>query len=726
MILVNVPLDKERAMSKTNLTPTQVVEKIAEHLMEKNPPTRPHLQPYIKIPGIGFSAAQSFIHIDLSKLYPDAKAGNTVFIACKMRLPEDSDMSILINGDVKLWYNGEVVFASNGEKATAENGYSVKRMDAVKRVTGVDECWCSDIAGKEGNDNDIVIEATFNENGCEFDFNISHPRNQTVWATDYLIWTREESPIPELEKEEGFGISPLYADEEEGEKTFFENRTYAFPKVESEGCDFDLNTLYSYGKTAYAYTEAKKDGEINITAKGKVLVTVNKSPVAKLSGDSAKVALKAGDTVLIKCLKDGADWGFSVDNKAALALSFVRMTEKRDLNFIFCGPFEKDTLNIKLAPEYQKNFSTPFKNERGEWAYWRFYPAETYMRAYLNSSFYGQWYYPPMLSLLGMYQAGNLLNRGDFDDFFYEGALQMAEFADYIRMDEEKNISAAFMAYSTHAYYLDHIGTMGVNFAEAYKKSGDPIFVPLLERLKKGIDKVVPRFPDGTFCRTASNTMWADDVYMGCPFVVRLAGYTGDSHYYDEVVRQLMDSKKRLYMEDKNIFSHIFFLKEETPNRIPWGRGNGWVAVALTEVLMHLPEDHPGRENVMKLYKDFMDGVCALQDETGMWHQLLNRPDTYLETSCTAMFMLSLFRGIRTGWLDKSYEKAALLAWEGLKSHSLDIDGTVYGVCMGSSCSMEAKYYENIATIADDDHGTSVVLMAIVELALWEKWNEEN
>ena len=725
MILKNVALNKERAMSKTNLSAKEIVAKIATHIAEKNPATRPHFQPYIKLPGIGFSAPQSFIHIDLTKLYPEAKPGNTVFVACKIHVPEDSEISVLINGDVKLWYHEKCVFTSKGESAEAENGYSVKRIDAVKLVTGVDEAWCSNIKAKEGNDNDLIIEVVCGENDFAFDFNLSHPNNLTVWATDYLIWVREESPIPALAGEEGMAVSPLYQSEEEGEKSFFSHREYAFPKVEEEGSDFDLNRLYQYGKTAYAYTQIVSDGEIVIHAKGSAQILKNGCVEAEIIDESYRLRCRKGDEVMIKCLESDGKWGFSIDGKENTGLPFVQKSPERDLHFLFCGPFDKASLHIKLAPEYQKNFSTPFKNEKGEWVYWRFFTEETYLRAYLNSSFYGQWYYPPMLSLLGMYQVGDILDNAEFDRFFYEGAQQMAEFADYICMDAKKYVSAAFMPHSTRLYYLDHIGTMGVNFAEAYKKSRDPLFIPLLERLRGGIDHVVPRFPDGTFCRMEANTMWADDVYMGCPFVVRLADYTGNSFYYDEAIRQLMGSAERLYMEDQKIFSHIYFIKEATANRIPWGRGNGWIAVAMTEILMHLPEDYPGREKVLTLYQEFMQGICDIQHESGMWHQILNRPDTYLETSCTAMFMLSLLRGVRYGWLEKKYEEVALKAWNSLKENSLDIDGTVYGVCMGSSCSMEAKYYENIPTIADDDHGTSVVLMAIVELVLWEKWKEE-
>ena len=721
MSIKNAVLFKENSMSETNLSPKEIVGRVAKHIMEKNPPVKPHFQPYIKQKGIRFSAPQSFIHVDLSKLYPEAKPGNTVFVGTKIRVPENQNIAVLINGNVKSWLNGKCMFSSFTGEAKAENGYEVKRIDAVKQVTTVDTAWYCEVETIAGASNELIVEALCTEEGFFFDLNLSHTENVTVWATDYLTWVREESPLSELAGEEGMAISPLYTDADVGEKNFFKNPAYTLPKVQPEGTDFELSKLFNSGNIAYGYTEAIMDTKFALTAYAPLRIFVNGACVLETKCGNTEIPIKKGDRILIKCLKENEKWGFSVADKTGLGLPFVNMSEKRDLRFLFCGGFSGTGLHTKLAPEFAKSFATPFTNEKGEKIYWRFSVEETYLRAYLNSSFYGHWYYANMLCLYGMYMTGKTLDNEACDSFFYDGMKQMADFVDYIRMDKERYVSAAFMAYSTNTIYLDHIGTMGMNFIEAYFKSGDSIFVPVIERLRKGIDEDVPRFSDGTFCRMHTNTMWADDLYMSCPFLVRLGRYTGDNKYYDEAAKQLLGFKKRLYMPEEKIMSHIFFIKEKTSNCIPWGRGNGWVAVALAEVLEYLPEDNFYREEILAFYREFMDGLCACQDECGMWHQLINKPETYLETSGTAMFMLSLLRGVRYGWIDESYAEPALKAWNALKEYSISKDGVIYNICMGSSCSMEERYYTGIPTIADDDHGTGVILMAINELIMWEK-----
>jgi len=65
-----------------------------------------------------------------------------------------------------------------------------------------------------------------------------------------------------------------------------------------------------------------------------------------------------------------------------------------------------------------------------------------------------------------------------------------------------------------------------------------------------------------------------------------------------------------------------------------------------------LPENHPRRPAVLALYRDHVRGLAALQDGAGLWHQLLDRPDSYLETSASAMYVYSIARGINRGWID--------------------------------------------------------------------------
>ena len=99
-----------------------------------------------------------------------------------------------------------------------------------------------------------------------------------------------------------------------------------------------------------------------------------------------------------------------------------------------------------------------------------------------------------------------------------------------------------------------------------------------------------------------------------------------------------------------------------------------------------------------------------------MWHQVLDRPDTYLETSCTAMFVLGLKRGVNRGWLEEPYGTAAQRGWEALLKHALDREGNVHGVWLGSGCAEDSSYYDSIPTHKNDDHGTGIILMAAVEM----------
>ena len=170
-------------------------------------------------------------------------------------------------------------------------------------------------------------------------------------------------------------------------------------------------------------------------------------------------------------------------------------------------------------------------------------------------------------------------------------------------------------------------------------------------------------------------------------------------------------------MEDKRLFSHIFFLDTEKPSRVPWGRGNGWVFVSVSDILENAPENTKGYGELLSLYREFADGLLARQDGDGLLHQVLDRPDSYAETSCTAMFIIGICRGLRNGWIEgEIYFDAVNRAYNGLMRHKIDRDGAVYGVCMGSGNSDDAEYYMRLGTVDNDDHGTGVILTALSEI----------
>jgi rhamnogalacturonyl hydrolase YesR len=104
-----------------------------------------------------------------------------------------------------------------------------------------------------------------------------------------------------------------------------------------------------------------------------------------------------------------------------------------------------------------------------------------------------------------------------------------------------------------------------------------------------------------------------------------------------------------------------------------WARANGWAILAMTELLEVLPEDHPGRPAVLEIYRAHARGLATLQAKDGRWHQLLDRPDSYLETSATAIYVFSIAHGIHRGWLDPlAHGPMVSLAWHALSTQVND------------------------------------------------------
>ena len=199
--------------------------------------------------------------------------------------------------------------------------------------------------------------------------------------------------------------------------------------------------------------------------------------------------------------------------------------------------------------------------------------------------------------------------------------------------------------------------------------------------------------------------------------MARMGILSGDESWYDDILTQVRGFCKRLYMEDKNLFSHIFFVEENKPNRVPWSRGNGWVLLALSEVLLNIPESYHGYGEILDVYRKFAKGVLSFRDrKKGIWHQVIDNPESYIETSGSAMFITALARGISKGWISDEYKNDISDAWKALCRECIDEDGNVFGICMGSGCNMEEKYYLKLSTIENDDHGVGVVLSAGTEV----------
>ena len=208
--------------------------------------------------------------------------------------------------------------------------------------------------------------------------------------------------------------------------------------------------------------------------------------------------------------------------------------------------------------------------------------------------------------------------------------------------------------------------------------------------------------PDGL---TSQSRYWIDDMYMIT--IVQMEAYraTGDKKYLDHAALEMA-----AYLDKLQQPSGLFYHAPDVP--FYWGRGDGWVAAGMAEVLSDLPTDHPQRARIMAGYQKMMKALLDYQDKSGMWHQLIDHPESYPETSSTGMFTFAMVTGVKQGWLNaKIYAPASRKAWLALIGY-MDPNGDIRNVCRGTNKQNELQYYLDRPMITGDLHGQAPLLWA--------------
>ncbi len=233
------------------------------------------------------------------------------------------------------------------------------------------------------------------------------------------------------------------------------------------------------------------------------------------------------------------------------------------------------------------------------------------------------------------------------------------------------------------------------------------------------------RLEDGMFARhrPQHNTVWLDDMYMGIPTIAYAGIYFNDPKYFDEAATMYKNFVKRMWVPEKRIYRHGYVEGLAQQPTYHWARANGWALLTTVELLDMLPENHPDRPFILNQLQEHVAGLCALQSSEGFWHQLLDRNDSYLETSATAIYCYSIAHAIRKGWLEGiTYGGVAQLAWHAI-STKITEDGKVAGTCVGTGMAFDPAfyYYRPVSTAAA--HGYGPVIWAAAEMiSLLSEW----
>ena len=197
---------------------------------------------------------------------------------------------------------------------------------------------------------------------------------------------------------------------------------------------------------------------------------------------------------------------------------------------------------------------------------------------------------------------------------------------------------------------------------------------------------------------------WSDDFFLGTIAAVR----AGDPQGLAAAVRLVTATAARLQQPD-GLFHH------DAGAPVAWGRGNGFGALGLAELLTVLPADHPDRAAVLDVHRRHLAAMRARQAPDGMWRQIVDVPGSYRETSVTAMTLTAMARGLRLGWLDDSYRPAVDRAWRALLAHVAE-DGTLVDVCFSTGAGATRRHYlDRPAVSGADDRGGAMALGAALE-----------
>jgi rhamnogalacturonyl hydrolase YesR len=208
--------------------------------------------------------------------------------------------------------------------------------------------------------------------------------------------------------------------------------------------------------------------------------------------------------------------------------------------------------------------------------------------------------------------------------------------------------------------------------------------------------------PDGL---SGETRYWIDDMYMITILQMEAYRATKEQKYLDHAANEMVAYLRKLQQPNG-----LFYHAQDVP--FFWGRGNGWVAAGMTEILTSLPENHPQRAEILAGYRKMMAELLKDQNADGTWRQLIDHPEAWEESSSTGMFTFAMVEGVRHGWLaGETYGPAARKAWIALAGF-VDQNADVTNVCMGTNKENSYDYYLARPRKTGDFHGQAPVLWA--------------
>ena len=408
------------------------------------------------------------------------------------------------------------------------------------------------------------------------------------------------------------------------------------------------------------------------------------------------------------------------------------------VRFLVIGPFDAGTSGIDTMAGPDSTWldlRTEYRDVGGHVVRWDI-PRIHLIRDHPERLDYSDWRYFSGTFLDAMFAVSDRFEGLDYSDYFNRHLEFFLEKRGVIAAERnDYNLIESAFGHYFRGSLLDDVGMQAVPFADRLldqKRRGgsigdDDAGLEIVKSIAAYVFEGARRLPDGTFARLNpdSLTVWADDLFMGSIILIRAAELLDRPEYLDVAVRQVTLMHRHLEDADSGLYWHGRFARTGEPSSSKWARANGWTMMAKTELLLNLDPDSPDFRRALTPFQSHAAALLRVQSDGGRWHQVLDNPETYLETSATAMFVRAFAEGIRNGWLPKEpYIEAVRKGWSAL-GHQVRDDGMVEGIVRGTPILYSDEEYNRHPTRLNDPRGLGAVLHAAVAVDRLNEWLEQ-
>ncbi|WP_417451571.1 glycoside hydrolase family 88/105 protein [Kordiimonas sp.] len=407
-----------------------------------------------------------------------------------------------------------------------------------------------------------------------------------------------------------------------------------------------------------------------------------------------------------------------------IALSPPRVKDAPDyMHFLIAGPLATESYPFSERSDLETgplDFTRDYDGAEGKAVRWDL-PRIHLQRKHSDKLEYADWRYFTGTILDSLYTVSDTIEKLDYRPFINQHMDFFIEKRELIaRERQERGLLHSPFGHFFRYALLDDTGVTSLPFAERYirtygagsGKGLDSEDYRLAKRAAEHIMNDIPRLDDGTIGRVnpVPLTIWADDMFMGAGILMRMARAEASPRYEAEAIKQILQIDQYLSDDTTGVYWHGYFGHSNEHSSSKWGRANGWTIMAKTDALLALDPSHPDYNQLLTAFRKHANGLLKLQSDEGRWHQVLDNPDTYLETSASSMFVRAFAEGIRNGWLDRdSFLDATLKGWRSVAAQ-VDDNGRVHGIVKGTPIFFNDQQYEDQPTRLNDPRGLGAFL----------------